>query len=190
MSCQGKVVIFSAPSGTGKSTIINRLLQELPDLEFSISATSRSPRGTERDGVEYYFLSEQEFKKRVENGEFLEWEEVYSGSCYGTLNSELRRIWTKGHVVVFDIDVQGALNIKNRLGAKALSVFIMPPSIEELRRRLVRRATDTAEAIEKRVAKAETEIGFQPYFDVTVVNDDLDTALAEIRKIVSDFLEK
>ncbi len=185
---QNKVLIFSAPSGAGKSTIINWLLKEIPTLEFSISATSRSPRGKEKDGVEYYFLSEEEFKKRVDNGDFLEWEEVYSGSCYGTLNSELYRIWDKGHIVVFDIDVQGALNIKKILGEKALSIFIMPPSIEELQRRLVGRATDTPEAIEKRIAKAKEEISFQPYFDATIVNDDLATALKEIQKIVSDFI--
>ena len=153
-----KVLIFSAPSGAGKSTIVNHLLEVFPSLEFSVSATSRAPRGDERNGREYYFLSAEEFASRVASGDFIEWEEVYSGSCYGTLKSELDRIWAEGHVVVFDIDVQGGLNIKKLFGEQALSVFIMPPSVDELRRRLEGRGTDTPEAIERRVAKAESEM--------------------------------
>ena len=154
---EGKVVIFSAPSGAGKSTIIGRLLEKFPRLEFSISCTSRPPRGKEVHGREYYFLSNDEFKARAGAGEFVEWEEVYPGTCYGTLRSEVDRIWEKGSVIVFDVDVKGGVNLKKTFGASALSVFIMPPSVEELRRRLVGRGTDSAETIEKRVAKAEQE---------------------------------
>lgn len=184
-----KVIIFSAPSGSGKSTIINRLLKKFNNFEFSISATSRAPRGEERDGIDYYFLSNEEFKTRVENGAFLEYEEVYQGTCYGTLKSELERIWAKGNVVIFDVDVVGGVNIKNLIGNEALSLFIMPPSIDTLRQRLNSRATDSAEAIEKRVAKAETEISYSSKFDKIVVNDSLETAVDEIEKIIEKFLK-
>ena len=185
---EGKVVIFSAPSGAGKSTIIGRLLEKFPRLEFSISCTSRPPRGKEVHGREYYFLSNDEFKARAGAGEFVEWEEVYPGTCYGTLRSELDRIWGKGHTILFDVDVLGGINLKRIFGADACSVFIMPPSIEELERRLELRGTDAPEVIAKRVAKAEFELTKAPEFDHVVVNDVLDTAVAEVERIVRDFL--
>ncbi len=186
----GKVLIFSAPSGSGKTTIVRHLLERFPELEFSISATSRAPRGEERDGVDYYFMDAAEFRTRVEAGEFIEWEEVYAGTCYGTLRAEIDRIWDRGHVVVFDVDVVGALNIKKLFGDQALSIFIMPPSVAELRRRLEGRGTDSAEAIERRLAKAEQEIGYAPKFDRVVVNDDLQVAYAEAVQVVGDFLAR
>lgn len=185
---EGKVVIFSAPSGAGKSTIIGRLLEKFPRLEFSISCTSRPPRGKEVHGREYYFLSNDEFKARAGAGEFVEWEEVYPGTCYGTLRREVDRIWEKGNVIVFDVDVKGGVNLKKTFGASALSVFIMPPSVEELRRRLVGRGTDSAETIEKRVAKAEQEIAHAPQFDRVIVNDSLEEAVAEAEKTVAEFI--
>lgn len=185
---EGKVVIFSAPSGAGKSTIIGRLLEKFPRLEFSISCTSRPPRGKEVHGREYYFLSNDEFKARARAGEFVEWEEVYPGTCYGTLRREVDRIWEKGNVIVFDVDVKGGVNLKKTFGASALSVFIMPPSVEELRRRLVGRGTDSAETIEKRVAKAEQEIAHAPQFDRVIVNDSLEEAVAEAEKTVAEFI--
>ena len=185
---EGKVVIFSAPSGAGKSTIIGRLLEKFPRLEFSISCTSRPPRGKEVHGREYYFLSNDEFKARAGAGEFVEWEEVYPGTCYCTLRSEVDRIWEKGSVIVFDVDVKGGVNLKKTFGASALSVFIMPPSVEELRRRLVGRGTDSAETIEKRVAKAEQEIAHAPQFDRVIVNDSLEEAVAEAEKTVAEFI--
>ena len=184
----GKVLIFSAPSGSGKTTIVKHLLKHFPELEFSISATSRAPRGEEKDGVDYYFMDAAEFMARVEEGEFVEWEEVYKGTCYGTLRAEIDRIWDRGHVVVFDVDVVGALNIKKLFGDQALSVFIMPPSVEALRERLVGRGTDTPEAIERRLAKAEQEIAYAPKFDRVIINDDLETAYAEAVQVVGDFL--
>lgn len=186
----GKVIIFAAPSGSGKSTIISSILKEFKELEFSISATSRQPRGEERDGVEYYFLTCEEFKKRAAENQFIEWEEVYSGSCYGTLTSEVERIWAKDGVVVFDIDVKGAINLKTRFGADAISIFIMPPSIDELRRRLVSRATDSEQAIEKRVARAEEEISYSKKFDKIVVNDTLSVAINDCREIIKTFLKR
>lgn len=186
---KNKVIIFSAPSGSGKSTIISQLLQKFTNFEFSISATSRAPRGEEKNGVDYYFLSQEEFKTRVENDEFLEYEEVYAGTSYGTLKSELERIWAEGNVVIFDVDVVGGMNIKKILKDDALSVFIMPPSVETLRERLVSRNTDTAEAIEKRVAKAEKEISYSPEFDKIVVNDVLEQAVADVESIIIEFLK-
>ena len=152
MAKEGKLIIFSAPSGSGKTTIVKRLLAVFPQFEFSVSATSRKPRGTERDGVDYFFLTQEEFARRVKAGDFVEWEEVYGGTCYGTLRSEMERIWAKGNVIVFDVDVMGGINLKRIFGANACSIFIMPPSIEELRRRLEGRGTDSAETIDKRVA--------------------------------------
>lgn len=186
----GKVIIFSAPSGAGKSTIVNHLLEKNLGLEFSISATSRAPRGKEEHAREYYFFSQEEFQKRIDAGEFLEWEEVYPGCFYGTLKSELERIWAKGHTVVFDVDVVGGMNIKKIFGQDALSVFIQAPSIDELRCRLVERATDDPEKIEQRVAKAEYEMGFASQFDTIVVNDNLNAALADAEQKVRAFLEK
>ena len=186
---KGKLIIFSAPSGSGKSTIINYLMTQNLNLAFSISATSRPPRGTEQHGVEYYFLSAEEFKQRIANDEFLEYEEVYAGSFYGTLKSEVERIWAKGNTIIFDIDVQGGVNLKRIFGDQALSVFIQAPSVEVLRERLIGRGTDTMEAIEKRVAKAASEMEFAAgKFDYTLINDDLQTALAEAEKVVGGFL--
>ena len=184
----GKLIIFSAPSGSGKTTIVRELLRRIPQLEFSISATSRAPRGTERDGVDYYFLSPDEFRRAVDEERFVEWEEVYAGTCYGTLRSELERIWNKGHVIVFDVDVKGGVNLKRIFGAQALSVFVMPPSVDELQRRLEGRGTDSPETIARRVAKAEQELAFAPQFDRVVVNDCLATAVAEAERITEAFI--
>lgn len=185
----GKVIIFSAPSGSGKSTIVNHLLSQDLGLEFSISATCRAPRGEEQHGKEYYFFSADEFRQRIDKGEFLEWEEVYPGCYYGTLKSELERIWAKGHTVVFDVDVVGGVNIKKIFGEQALSIFVKAPSVEVLRQRLIGRGTDSMEKIEQRVAKAEYEMTFADKFDVIVVNDDLETALVEAEKAVRGFLK-
>ena len=184
-----KVVIFSAPSGAGKSTIVNHLLGLHPELEFSISATSRAPRGQEQHGVEYYFYSADEFRQMIAQERFVEYEEVYAGSFYGTLKSEVERIWAKGHTIIFDIDVQGGVNLKRIFGNQALSVFIQAPSVEVLRERLIGRGTDTEEAIAKRVAKAASEMEFAAgKFDYTLINDDLQTALAEAERVVGGFL--
>lgn len=186
-----KVVIFSAPSGAGKSTIVNHLLGLHPELEFSISATSRAPRGQEQHGVEYYFFTAEEFRQMIAEDKFVEYEEVYAGSFYGTLRSEVERIWAKGNVIIFDIDVQGGVNLKRIFGDQAFSIFIQAPSVEILRERLIGRGTDTAEAIKKRVAKAASEMEFAAgKFDYTLVNDDLQTALAEAENIVDAFLKK
>lgn len=185
----GKVIIFSAPSGSGKSTIVNALLERNENLRFSVSATSRAPRGAEQNGVEYYFFSNEEFMLKVGRGEFLEWEEVYAGTCYGTLKSEIERIWSMGAVVVFDVDVIGGLNIKTILGSDALSIFIMPPSIEELHRRLVARATETPEAISRRMAKAEQEIAYSDKFDAMVVNDNLQDAINQTEIIINNYIK-
>ena len=187
---RGKLIIFSAPSGSGKSTIINYLLERNLDLAFSISATSRAPRGNEQNGVEYYFLTPDEFRAKIANDEFIEYEEVYKDNFYGTLKNEVERIREMGQNVVFDVDVVGGVNIKNIFGDEALSMFIMPPSVEELRNRLVGRNTDSAETIEKRLAKAEYEIGFADKFDKIVINDNLETAKAEALTIIKEFVEK
>lgn len=184
----GKVIIFSAPSGSGKSTIVNHLLKKDLGLEFSVSATCRSPRGEEQHGKEYYFFSQEEFKQKIRDNELLEWEEVYPGCFYGTLLSEIDRIWKRGHTVVFDVDVVGGINIKKRFGEDALALFIQAPSVEELRKRLVGRATDSMEKIEERVNKAAYEMGFAPQFDAIVVNDRLETALSEAERIIREFL--
>ncbi|MBQ8501149.1 MAG: guanylate kinase [Bacteroides sp.] len=185
----GKLIIFSAPSGSGKSTIINYLLTQNLNLAFSISATSRPPRGTEQHGVEYFFLSPEEFRRRIAQGDFLEYEEVYPDRFYGTLKEQVERQLAAGQNVVFDVDVVGGCNIKKFYGDRALSLFIQPPGIEELRRRLVGRATDTPEVIESRIAKAEFELSFAPKFDVVIVNDDLDTAKAETLQVLRNFLQ-
>jgi guanylate kinase len=186
-----KVVIFSAPSGAGKSTIVNHLLGIHPELEFSISATSRAPRGQEQHGKEYYFFSADDFRQMIAEDKFVEYEEVYAGSFYGTLRSEVERIWAKGHAIVFDIDVQGGVNLKRIFGDKALSVFIQAPSVEVLRERLVGRGTDTEEAIERRVAKAASEMEFAAgKFDYVLINDDLATAKTEAERIITEFLSK
>lgn len=186
----GKLIIFSAPSGSGKSTIINYLLQQNLNLHFSISATSRLPRGEEKDGVEYYFLTPDEFRARIKGGDFLEYEEVYTDKFYGTLKSEVERILSEGNNVVFDVDVVGGCNIKKYYGDRALSVFIQPPSIAALRERLVNRGTDKPEIINDRVQKAEYELSFAPQFDVVVINDVLETAQTEALAVIKAFLEK
>ncbi len=177
---KGKIIILSAPSGTGKSTIISRLMED-PALRlgFSVSATSRKPRGQEVDGKDYFFLSEEEFQRRVDNDEFVEWEEVYAGTRYGTLESEVERVTGAGCNLIMDVDVKGALNIKKRYGDKALSIFVMPPDIATLEHRLRSRATDSEETIARRLAKAEYEMGFAKEFDAIVVNDMLDDAVRE-----------
>ena len=185
----GKLVIFSAPSGSGETTIVHELLKHFDCFEFSISATSRQPRGQEQDGKDYYFLSNEEFKACVERDEFVEWEEVYQGTCYGTLKREMERIWAKGNTILFDVDVMGGISLKRLFGKDACSVFIMPPSIEELERRLRGRGTDSEEVILKRIAKAEFEISKAPEFDHVVVNDKLEDAVAEVTKIITDFLK-
>jgi len=183
-----KVVIFSAPSGSGKTTLVRHLLQRFPQLVFSVSATNRAARGQEKHGHDYFFLTPEEFKLRVNNGDFVEWEEVYPGLCYGTLKSEVARIWSEGKVIAFDIDVCGGVNLKRLYGEQALSIFVSPPSIEVLRQRLESRGTDTPEAIQYRIAKAEEELAFAPQFDVVIINDNLEQAKAEIETIVTDFL--
>lgn len=185
----GKAILFSAPSGCGKTTIIHELMQYFDCFDFSISATSRAPRGDERDGREYYFLSREDFMRRVEADEFLEWEEVYQGTCYGTLKSEVDRIWAAGQVIVFDVDVNGGRNIKRYFGSDALSIFVMPPSVAVLEERLRSRGTDSEEAIVKRLARSAEELKQAPLFDVTIVNDDLQRAVAETRSVIEDFLQ-
>lgn len=186
-----KLIIVSAPSGSGKSTIISQIINdEKLKLEFSISATTRSPRGAETHGNEYYFLTEEDFKARIANGEFAEYEEVYPGRFYGTLKSEIQRISDDGKNPIIDVDVAGGVNVKKIYGEHALSIFVMPPSVEELRRRLVSRATDSEADIEKRINKAEHEMSFAPKYDKVVVNDDLDKAVAEVRAMITEFVTK
>lgn len=190
MTMKGRLIIFSAPSGTGKSTIINWLMQEHSELmmSFSISCTSRAPRGTEQNGVEYFFLTPDEFRSRIEADEFLEYEEVYTDRFYGTLKSQVEKQRNEGQNVVFDVDVKGGCNIKQHYGDEALSIFIMPPSVDELRRRLEARATDAPEVIEQRIARAEFEISFADKFDKVVVNDDLEKAKEEVLAIIREFV--
>ena len=185
-----KAILFSAPSGSGKTTIIKHLSGHYGCFEFSISATTRSPRDGETDGVDYYYISYNDFKERVSRGEFLEWEEVYPGLCYGTLKSEIERIWNNGHVIVFDVDVMGGKNLKKYFGDAALSIFVKPPSIEVLEQRLRSRGTETEESIKKRLGRAELELKEGSSFDVTVVNDDLKTAVQETMALVDEFLNK
>ena len=185
-----KVLIFSAPSGSGKSTIVNHILGIYKDaMEFSVSATSRAPRGTEQDGKEYYFVTPERFRELIAEDSFVEYEEVYEDHFYGTLKSEVQRIWAAGHVIIFDVDVKGGVNLKKYFGDKALSVFVQAPSVEALRERLVKRGTDSPEAIEERVAKAAEEMTYAPKFDYVLVNDNLQTAFAESEKVVEDFLD-
>ncbi|MGM9868830.1 MAG: guanylate kinase [Sodaliphilus sp.] len=186
-----KLIILSAPSGSGKSSIISQIIHnEALKLEFSISATTRPPRGTEKDGVEYYFLTEADFKERIARGEFAEYEQVYEGRFYGTLKSEIQRICDKGHHPIMDVDVAGGVNVKKIYGAQALSIFIMPPSIDELRHRLLSRATDSEEEIQRRVDKAAYELSFADKYDKVVVNDDLASAVAQVRAIITDFINQ
>ena len=186
----GKAILFSAPSGGGKTTIIGQLMQYFDCFDFSISATSRQPRGQEQDGRDYYFLSREEFMRRVDKGDFLEWEEVYQGTCYGTLKSEISRIWDAGRVIVFDVDVNGGCNIKRYFGDDALSIFVMPPSLEVLEQRLRSRGTDSEEAIVKRLGRSAEELKQAPQFDVTIVNDDLQRAVAEAKGVIEKFLDE
>ena len=183
-----KVLIFSAPSGSGKSTVVGHILGLHPEIEFSVSATSRLPRGEEKDGVEYFFYSADVFRLLVRDNKFVEYEEVYPDRFYGTLKAEVNRIWARGHVIIFDVDVKGGVNLKKYFGDQAFSVFIQAPSVEVLRERLVKRGTDSAEDIEKRVAKAAEEMTYAPKFDKVLVNDDLATALAEAENMVDTFL--
>lgn len=186
----GKIIVLSAPSGTGKSTIIGELMK-MPDLNlgFSVSATSRAPRGTEQDGVQYYFLSPDEFAARIERGEFVEWAEVYSGTRYGTLVSEVERVTGRGMNLIMDIDVEGALNVKKRYGDLALLIFVEPPTLQSLEERLRSRATDDDESIRRRLDKAEYEMSFADRYDKVVVNDDLATAVAEVADNIRAFTE-
>lgn len=184
----GKLIIFSAPSGSGKTTIVKHLLESGLPLEFSVSACSRAPRTGEVNGKDYYFLSTEEFKAKIANNEFIEWEEVYPGNFYGTLKSEIDRIWKNKNLVIFDIDVKGGIKMKQCFPNDTLSVFVMPPSVEELERRLVNRCTDDAETIRKRVDKALFELKFSDRFDVVLINDDLQEAKNKAFRIVSDFI--
>ncbi len=191
---EGKLIIIAAPSGTGKSTIIHNVMDdggaEELNLHFSISATSRAPRGTEQNGVEYFFLSPEEFRQKIANNEFLEYEEVFSGTYYGTLRSQVDKQLAAGENVLFDIDVNGAMNIKKAYGKRALSIFIQPPSIEELRRRLTNRGTEAADVIEKRISRAEYELSQADKFDETVVNDQIEIASVEVQALIEDFIEE
>lgn len=183
----GKAFIFSAPSGSGKTTIVKNLLQDLPGLAFSISATTREPRSNEKNGTDYHFLSVEQFKKSISNNEFIEWEEVYPDIFYGTLKSEVERIWQKGKSVIFDVDVKGGISLKKYFGEKALSFFIKVPSTAELAKRLKSRGTDSTESIAKRIEKAEYEMGFQNHFDVVVTNDILHTAISTCKRSIGNF---
>jgi guanylate kinase len=184
-----KMIIISAPSGAGKTTLVKYLLGERTDIEFSVSACSRAKREGEQDGVDYYFLSAEEFRKKIDADAFVEWEEVYEGSYYGTLRSEVERIWSNGNHVIFDVDVVGGLNIKKQYGDKALAVFIRPPSIEILEQRIRKRQSDSEEQIGKRLEKAEWEMQFAPEFDVTVVNNEIMVSRVELLEIINQFLD-
>ena len=186
---KGKIIILSGPSGCGKSTIIKRIMKQRPDLNlgFSVSATSRDPRPGETDGKEYYFISPEEFRKKIENDELVEWEEVYSGTYYGTLKSEVKRLVDNGHTVVLDVDVKGGMNIKKIYGEKALSIFVLPPSIEILEERLRGRATETEENIRKRLDKAELEISLSPNYDMCIVNDNVDLVAPRVADTIDNF---
>ncbi|PRY87876.1 guanylate kinase [Marinilabilia salmonicolor] len=183
-----RLIIFSAPSGSGKTTIVRTLMQQIPDLAFSISATSRKPRGLEKDGVDYYFLDSETFREKINKGEFLEWEEVYEGTYYGTLKSEVQRISAAGKTAVFDVDVVGATNIKKQYGDDALAIFVKAPTLEVLEERLRKRNTDTEETISKRLDKAEKELGYARFFDKIIINDNLDIAMKEALQIVRQFI--
>lgn len=187
---QGKLIIFSAPSGAGKTTIVKQLLDRNNKLEFSVSACSRPKREKEIHGKDYYFLSIDDFKNKIENDEFVEWEEVYTNQFYGTLKSEIERIWQKGNTVVFDVDVIGGLNLKKQFGIKALAIFVMPPSINELEKRLINRSSEDDESLSKRISKAKYELSFAEKFDEIIINDDLKTAVNNTTQIVNDFIVK
>lgn len=187
----GKALIFSAPSGSGKTTIVKHLLQNNPDLGFSISASTRDRRGrTEQDGKDYHFLSPEEFKQKIDKNEFIEWEEVYAGNFYGTLKSEIERIWQEGRDVIFDVDVKGGINLKKYFGDKALAVFVKVPSIEVLKERLTERGTESEESLSRRLFKAKFEMTFQDKFDVVLVNEDLNKSLQEAQRLYNEFKAK
>ncbi|MDD4848001.1 MAG: guanylate kinase [Bacteroidales bacterium] len=183
-----KVVIFSAPSGSGKTTIVHRILEDFPMLEFSVSACSRKPRANEVHGKDYYFLPIEEFREKIKNQEFLEWEEVYPDHLYGTLKSEIDRIWTSDHAVIFDVDVVGGTNLKRFFDHQALSIFVMPPSLKVLEERLLKRGTESPESLKKRIEKAEQEMAFAPKFDLQIVNDELAVAVEETKNAINKFL--
>jgi guanylate kinase len=187
---EGKLIIFSAPSGAGKTTIVHHLLKNIPNLEFSISATTRECRGNEVDGKDYYFISKEEFLHRIAHKEFVEFEEVYSGTFYGTLRSEIQRIWDSGKNVIFDIDVEGGLHIKKIYGEQALAIFVNPPSLDVLIERLTGRGTDSVEKLKERIAKADKELSYSNRFDVILQNDDLETAFEKAEELVADFLKE
>lgn len=187
---EGKVIIFSAPSGAGKTSIVRSLLKRIPELEFSISACSRSPRTNEVHGKDYFFMEVKEFRENIKKELFLEWEEVYENHFYGTLKSEINRIWSDTRVVIFDVDVKGGINIKNQLGDVALSIFVMPPNIRELEKRLRHRQTESDEKIKQRIQKAEIELKDSKYFDVIINNDVLEQAIDHAESIVRKFIEK
>ncbi|MCW3785405.1 guanylate kinase [Plebeiibacterium sediminum] len=188
MTKKGKLIIFSAPSGTGKTTIVKHLLQKDFNMEFSISATTRDPRGQEKHGIDYYFLTPDEFRTRIDAGDLLEWEEVYTDKYYGTLKSEVERITSQGNNIVFDVDVVGGLNIKKMYGEQAIAIFIKPPSVQELKNRLLIRGTDSLDVIQQRLDKAEKEISYADGFDHIIVNDKLEQAISEVETVLSDFL--
>jgi len=186
----GKCIIFSAPSGAGKTTIVHHLLKKGFGLEFSVSACSRDPRENEKNGVDYHFLGLEGFKRKIEDNEFVEWEEVYSNNFYGTLNSEIERIWSDGNAVIFDVDVIGGLNLKKKFKDNAFAIFVQPPSYEELESRLRKRSTESEDKIRQRMQKATKELAFAPEFDYTLVNDDLQVACAKAEELVAEFLKK
>ncbi len=186
----GKVIILSAPSGAGKTTIVKYLLEQDLQLEFSISACSRQMRPGEKHGVDYYFLEINDFKKKIDNNEFIEWEEVYEGNYYGTLKTEIERIWKNGKHVLFEVDVKGGISLKKIFKEKALSVFIKPPTVNDLRERLKLRSTETVEIIEKRMQRAEEELSFEKQFDIVIVNDKLEEAKEKSYQIVKEFITK
>ena len=189
MTQQGKLVIFSAPSGAGKTTIVRHLLGKIPDLEFSISATTRLARGEEQHTRDYYFITKAEFLHRIAKKQFVEFEEVYSGTFYGTLRTEIERIWRDGKTVIFDIDVEGGLHLKRKYGNQALAIFVQPPSLEVLKERLTGRGTDSAEKLKERFLKAEKELNYAPRFDIILKNNDLQTACTEAENLVKDFIK-
>src|ERR1700744_6108966 len=188
MNPNGKLIIFSAPSGAGKTTIVHHLLGRIPDLEFSISATTRKARGDEKDGRDYYFISKEEFLHRIAKKQFVEFEEVYSGTFYGTLREEIERIWKKGKTVIFDIDVEGGLHLKRKYEENALAIFVQPPSLAVLKERLTSRGTDNAEKLKERFIKAEKELNYAPRFDIILKNHDLQTACKEAEELVEGFI--
>ncbi|MFD0793198.1 guanylate kinase [Mucilaginibacter litoreus] len=188
MTPEGKLIIFSAPSGAGKTTIVQHLLRKMPELEFSISATTRAPRGEEKDGKDYYFISKEEFLHRIAKKQFVEFEEVYTGTFYGTLRTEIERIWATGKTVIFDIDVEGGMHLKRKYLEQALAIFVQPPSLEVLIERLTGRGTDSAEKLQERFAKAEKELNYAPQFDIILKNYDLQTACKEAEELVRGFI--